>query len=81
MLIRHLFVRVLFSYTLTAVLSGQTVDAVISFSVATNETAKSIGTEAASAATFSVDIGNVDLDRGVVLGSDEAVGGRAKMPV
>ena len=62
---------------LTTILSSQTVDAVISFSVATNVTAKSIGSEGTGQTTFGVDISNVKLNGSVVLGSDKAVGGRA----
>lgn len=62
---------------LTTILSGQTVDAIISFSVTANETAQGVGNEAASQTTLGVDVANVKLNGSVVLGSDKAVGGRA----
>lgn len=65
-------------YALTAILSGKTVDGIISLGLLANETAKSIGSEAAGVATAGIDLTNVELDRGVILGSDQTVGGGAK---
>jgi hypothetical protein len=58
-------------------LSGKTVDRIISLGLLANETAKGIGREAAGIATAGINITNIDLDRGVVLGSDQTVGGGA----
>lgn len=63
--------------TLTAILGSKTVDAIVSFSIATNETTKSIGGEGTGQTTLGVDIGNVELNRDVVFGGNKTVGGRA----
>jgi hypothetical protein len=57
---------------------SETVKRVVRLGLLADETAESIGGEGVGETTFSIDITNVDLDRGVVLGSDETVGGRAK---
>jgi hypothetical protein len=58
---------------------SETVKRVVRLGLLADETTESIGGEGVGETTFSIDITNVDLDRGVVLGSDETVGGRAKM--
>jgi hypothetical protein len=58
---------------------SETVKRVVRLSLLTDETTESIGGEGVGETTFSIDITNVDLDRRMVLGSDETVGGRAKM--
>lgn len=67
----------LFLWTLTAVLSCQAVNRIVSFSFTAHVARKGIGTEAVGQATVFVDVSNIDLDRGMILGSDQAVGGRA----
>lgn len=61
----------------TAILSSQTVNAVVSLGFATDETAESVGGEGARQTAVSTDIADVNLNRGVILGSNETVGGRA----
>jgi hypothetical protein len=63
---------------LTAILLSETVKGVIRLGFLADEATESIGGEGVGETTFSIDITDVDLDRGVVLGSDETVGGRAK---
>lgn len=70
-------IYIIWNVALTTILSGQTVDAVIGFSVTANKTAQGVGSEAASQTTLGVDVANVKLNGSVVLGSDKAVGGRA----
>ncbi|KAG1427415.1 hypothetical protein G6F57_023257 [Rhizopus arrhizus] len=64
---------------LTSILLSKTVEGVVRFSFLTNETTESVGGESVGIATISVDITNVDLNGSVVLGSNETVGGRAKI--
>jgi hypothetical protein len=45
--------------------------------LSTDESRESKGLEAASVQPVLIDMSNVDLDRGVVLGRDDPVGGRA----
>ena len=59
----------------------ETVEGIVRLSFLTEETTESIGGESVLGTTFSVNVSNVDLDRGVVLGSDETVGGRANKEV
>jgi hypothetical protein len=61
----------------TAILSSQAVDRVVGLRLGTDKAREGIGSEGASVATLFVHITNVDLDRGVILGANEAVGGRA----
>lgn len=63
--------------TLTAILGSKTVDGVISLRLLADKTREGIGSEATSVATAGIDITNVDLDRGVILGSDQTVCGGA----
>jgi hypothetical protein len=58
---------------------SKTVERIVRFSFLADETTEGIGGEGVGITTFSVDISNVDLDRGMILGSDETVGGRAKV--
>lgn len=61
----------------TAILGSQAVERVISLRLGTEEAREGIGLEGTGVATVLVNITNVDLDSGVVLGTDEAVSGRA----
>jgi hypothetical protein len=60
---------------------SETVKGVIRLGLLADEATESIGGEGVGETTFSIDITDVDLDGGVVLGSDETVGGRAKKVV
>jgi hypothetical protein len=57
---------------------SETVKRVVRLGLLTDETAESIGGEGVGVTTLSINITNVNLDRRMVLGSDETVGGRAK---
>merc|ERR1719192_396761 len=61
-----------------AVLLGQSVDTIIGFTHTTNLTANGVGLEPAGHPSGGlVNVGDVDLDGGVILGGDDAVAGRA----
>ena len=62
---------------LTTILGGKAVDGVISLGLGTDVAREGIGGEGAGVATVLVNTANVDLDRGVVLGANKAVSGRA----
>lgn len=62
---------------LTTVLGGKAVDGVISLGLLADKTREGIGGEAAGVTTASINLTNVDLDRGVILGSDQTVCGGA----
>jgi hypothetical protein len=61
----------------TSILGGKTVERVISLGLSTDEAREGVGGEGTGVAAVLVNIANVDLDRGVVLGTDKAVSGRA----
>jgi hypothetical protein len=63
--------------SLTAIMGSEAVDRVVSFGFLTDKATESIGGERVGGTTFFIHVSNVKLDRGVVLGSDETVGGRA----
>jgi hypothetical protein len=63
------------------IVGGKTVDGVVSFRFLADETTEGIGGEGVGGATFFIDISHVQLNGGMVLGSDETVGGRAIMKV
>jgi hypothetical protein len=58
-------------------LLSNTVKGIVRLSFLTEETTESISGEGVGGTTLSINIRNVNLNRGVVLGSDETVGGRA----
>lgn len=64
-------------YTHTSIIGGQAVERVVSLGLSTDKARERIGGEGTGVATVCVNITNVDLDRGVVLGANEAVGCRA----
>jgi hypothetical protein len=57
---------------------SETVKRVVRLGLLADETAESIGGEGVGVTTLSINITNIDLDRRMVLGSDETAGGRAK---
>lgn len=56
---------------------GQAVEGVIALAAGTDEAAKSVGLVLAGVATVLVNLANGELDRGVVVGLNDAVGGAA----
>jgi hypothetical protein len=58
-------------------LGGETVDGIVSATLAADETAEGKGSKLTSVVAIGIDVTNVDLDGSVVLGSDQAVGGGA----
>ena len=62
----------------TTILGGKAVDGVISLALGTNVAREGVGGERAGVTTVLINITNVELDRGVVLGTDQAVSGRAR---
>jgi hypothetical protein len=65
-------------YTLQESISlSQPVERIVALAHGTNEAAKSKGVVLASVSAVLVDFSNADLDRSVVLGLDDAVGGGA----
>lgn len=61
-----------------AVVLGQSVQRVVSLTSASDVTAQSVGGVGTSnGSSFLIDVGNVDLDRSMVLGLDDSVSGRA----
>lgn len=60
-----------------AVLLCEPVEAVVTLAHGTDETAESVDLVLAGVATVLVNLANAELDRGVVLGLDDASGGRA----
>lgn len=60
-----------------AILSSKTIKGVVRFRLPTDKAREDIGLEGTSVTTGSIDLTNVDLDRGVILGSDNTVSGRA----
>lgn len=55
--------------------SSESVQSFVSSSFLSDESTQSVGSEFAVVVSFSVDVTNVDLNRGVILGGDELVGG------
>lgn len=64
---------------LTAILGGKAVDRVIGLGLGADVAREGVGLEGAGVATVLVNVANVDLDRGVILGTDQSVGGRATL--
>lgn len=64
---------------LTAILGGKAVDRVVRLGLGANVAREGVGREGAGVATVGVNVANVDLDRGVILGTDQSVGGRATL--
>ena len=62
---------------LTAVLGGQAVDRVVGLGFLAHIAAKGIGAKGVQGTALGINVRNVQLDRGVVLGRDKAVSGRA----
>lgn len=62
-------------------LGGQAVERVIRLAAATDGARERKGDVLTGHHTAGIHLGNVDLHRGMVLGSDEAVGGRANKRV
>lgn len=62
----------------TTILGGKAVDGVISLGLGTDVSRKGIGGEGAVEKTVLINTSDVDLDRGVVLGANEAVSGGAE---
>jgi hypothetical protein len=60
-----------------AVLLCEPVEAVVGLTHGANETADGVGLVVAGVAAVLVNLANAELDRGVVLGPDDASGGRA----
>lgn len=56
---------------------GQAVEGVVALAAGTDEAAKSVGLVLAGVATVLVNLANGELDRGVVVGLNDAVGGAA----
>ena len=56
---------------------GQAVEAVVRLASLTHGSRNNVRLGASGDDTSSIHLGDVDLHRGVVLGSDDAVGGRA----
>lgn len=61
----------------TTILGGKAVERVIGLRLGADEAGEGVGGEGASVAAVLVNITNVDLNGGVVLGANEAVSGRA----
>ena len=59
------------------ILRAETVKGVIRFRLSTDKARHDIGLERSSHATAIIDISNVNLNRGVILGSNETTSGRA----
>lgn len=60
-----------------AVLLGKAVEGVVGLAAGTDEAAESVGLALAGVAAVLVNLANGELDRGVVVGLDDAVGGAA----
>lgn len=60
-----------------AITLGQAVEGVIALAAGADEAAKSVGLVLASVAAVLVNLADGELDRGVVVGLDDAVGGAA----
>ena len=60
-----------------AVLLGKAVEGVVTLAAGTDETTESVGLVLAGVAAVLVNLANGELDRGVVVGLDDAVGGAA----
>ena len=60
-----------------AVTLSEAVEGVVALAAGTNETAESVGLVLAGVAAVLVNLANGELDRGVVVGLDDAVGGAA----
>lgn len=60
-----------------AITLGQAVEGVVALTAGTDETAQGIGLVLAGVAAVLVNLADGDLDRGVVVGLDDAVGGAA----
>lgn len=60
-----------------AVLLGKAVEGVVTLTAGTDETAESVGLVLAGVAAVLVNLADGELDRGVVVGLDDAVGGAA----
>ena len=62
---------------LTAILLSKTIEGVVRFSFLTNKAPESVGGEGVGITTISIALAYINLNRGVILGSNETVGGRA----
>lgn len=60
---------------LTAILGSETVDGVISFSFLAHKSTEGVGRERVGGTSFVVNIGNIELDAGMIFGSDQTVSG------
>ena len=66
--------RVLKHILEVSITRSQTIQRVIALSQSTHESRQGIRAGSSSHAARSVNVGNIDLDRGVVFGGDEAAG-------
>lgn len=60
-----------------AVTLGEAVEGVVALAAGTDETAQSVGLVLAGVSAVLINLADGDLDRGVVVGLDDAVGGAA----